>query len=93
MKPVEKAIMALLLVLSRPTNIRGEALSIYEIQYTTADDGTSPQHGKIVDCLGGIVVHKSSGSRTKLTLYDPANPDCWGGIMAKDTYGVGPLPA
>jgi len=89
MKSVEKAIMALLLVLSRPTNIRGEALSIYEIQYTTAADGTSPQHGNIVDCLGGIVVHKSSGSRTKLTLYDPANPDCWGGIMAKDTYGVG----
>ena len=69
--------------------VEAEPLSIYEIQYTTDIDGTSPQNGNIVDCLGGIVVHKSSGSRTKLTLYDPNYPDGWGGIMAKDLDGVG----
>jgi len=67
----------------------GSQLSIYEIQYTTDSNGASEQAGNIIDCRGGIVVHKWAGSRTRLTLYDPAYPDGWGGIMVKDRYGVG----
>ena len=68
---------------------RADELSIYEIQYTADPNGASGRHGNIVDCLGGIVIDKSFGSRTKLTLYDPNSSDGWGGIMAKDRYGVG----
>ncbi len=73
--------------------IEAEPLSIYEIQYSTDASGASPENGNIVDCIGGIVVHKSSGSRTKLTLYDPNYPDGWGGVMAKDLDGVGAFAA
>jgi len=89
MKLVEKVIMALLVVLSRPTNIQGKALSIYEIQYTTAADGTSPQHGNIVDCLGGIVTHIPPSGRPRLILQDPDHPDGWGGIQVKDLFSTG----
>ena len=89
MKPVEKAIMALLLVLSRPANIQGETLSIYEIQYTTAADGTSPQDGNIVDCLGGIVICKPPTGRPRLIIQDPDYPFGWGAIQVKDLYGIG----
>jgi len=65
-------------------------LSIYEIQYTTDVNGTSPQNGNIVDCLGGIVIHKTPAPlRPKLTLYDPNYPCGWGGIMVKDIYSTG----
>ena len=68
---------------------QADELSIYEIQYTTDPNGASGQHGNIVDCLGGIVIDKTTGSRTKLTLYDPNYADGWGGIMAKDRNGAG----
>jgi len=64
-------------------------LSIYQIQYTTDPAGSSSYHGSIVDCRGGIVLYKSSGSRTRLVLYDPDYPDGWSGIMAKDLDGAG----
>jgi len=76
-------------VFALASSVQADALSIYEIQYTTDANGLSPQNGNVVDCLGGIVVHKSSSSRTKLTLYDPNYSDGWGGIMTKDRYGVG----
>lgn len=78
MKPVAKAIMALLLALSRPANIQGEALSIYEIQYTTAADGASPQNGNIIDCVGGIVTCKPPTGRPRLIIQDPDCPAGWG---------------
>jgi len=68
---------------------QADELSIYDIQYTADPNGASGQHGNIVDCLGGIVIDKSTGSRTKLTLYDPNYADGWGSIMAKDRYGTG----
>jgi len=69
---------------------QSQALSIYEIQYTADVNGTSPQNGNIVDCLGGIVIHKTAPPlRPKLTLYDPNYPDGWGGIMVKDIYSTG----
>lgn len=69
--------------------VKAQELSIYEIQYTTDPNGLSPQHGNVVDCLGGIVVHKFVGSRSRLILYDPNHPDGWGGIQAKDLDGTG----
>jgi hypothetical protein len=69
--------------------VKAEELSIYEIQYTTDPNGLSPQHGNVVDCLGGMVIHKFVGSRSRLILYDPNHPDGWGGIQAKDLDGTG----
>ncbi len=89
MKRTKLMIMIIVTILGSVGLVQASALSIYEIQYTTDANGTSGQHGNLVDCVGGIVIHKSSSARTKLTLYDPANPDGWGGIMAKDRYGVG----
>ena len=89
---IKKEMLMLLIVaavIGLAERIEAEPLSIYEIQYSTDASGASPEHGNIVDCNGGIVVHKSSGSRTKLTLYDPNYPDGWGGVMAKDLDGVG----
>jgi hypothetical protein len=63
---------------------QAEALSIYNIQYTTDPAGDSPYAGMVVDCSGGIVIHKFPGSNPKLTIYDPANSGGWGGITIKD---------
>ena len=77
-------------ILGLAGSVRSQALSIYQIQYSTDVDGTSPENGNIVDCLGGIVIHKSPATlRPRLTLYDPNYPDGWGGIIAKDTYSTG----
>jgi len=70
--------------------VESQELSIYEIQYTNDVNGTSPQNGNIVDCNGGIVIHKTVPPiRPRLTLYDPNYPDGWGGIVAKDMYSTG----
>jgi len=61
--------------------------SIYDIQYTTDVSGDSSYTDQVVDCTGGIVVNKWVGGSTKLTLYDPANPTGWGGIIAKAFAG------
>ncbi len=64
-------------------------LSIYDIQYTTDPAGNSPQMNNLVDCSGGIVIHKFPGYRTRLFLYDPAASNGWGAITAKDLTGSG----
>ncbi|MHC4440507.1 MAG: hypothetical protein ACYS3S_24425, partial [Planctomycetota bacterium] len=64
-------------------------LSIYEIQYTTDANGTSPQHGNIVDCPGGIVTHKPPTGRPRLIIQDPNYPDGWGAIQVKDLFSTG----
>ncbi|MHC4648279.1 MAG: hypothetical protein ACYTBJ_22695 [Planctomycetota bacterium] len=70
--------------------VEAQALSICEVQYTSDVNGASPRHGSIVDCLGGIVIHKSRPPiRPRLTLYDPNSPHGWGGIIAKDLYSTG----
>jgi len=62
----------------------GQALSIYELQYTVDPSGASPHDGQVVDCAGGVCVAKFAGSRPRLILQDPAYPDGWGGIQVKD---------
>jgi len=83
-------IMITVTILGLAGSVQSQALSIYEIQYTTDVNGTSPQNGNIVDCLGGIVIHKTPAPlRPKLTLYDSNYPCGWGGIMVKDIYSTG----
>jgi len=66
-------------------------LSIYEIQYTTTADGTSSWNMQKVNCAGGIVIHKWSGGRQRVVLYDPNNAAGWGGIVAKADVGTYPF--
>lgn len=66
-----------------------EPYSIHDIQYvdlSEVPDGTSPKHGEVVDCRGGIVTHKDMGSRPRLLLQDPDYPDGWGAIQVKDWF-------
>jgi len=63
----------------------GVDYSIYDLQYQSdPEDLNSPHVGEDVNCIGGIVIHKFPGSKPKVTLYDPAYPDRWGGIAVKD---------
>jgi len=62
-------------------------LSIRDLQFSTNPDGASGFAGQVVDTTGGIVIHKFEGGRPRLTLYDPASPDGWGGIFVKDLSG------
>lgn len=68
-------------------NAHAAVLSIYDIQYTEDVSGSSDYDLQTVDCGGGIVINKWVGGSTKLTIYDPANPDGWGGIIAKSFGG------
>jgi len=67
-------------------------LSIYTIQYTDNPDGSSYYDQQVLNCKGGIVIHKYLGSRHKLLLYDPNNWDAWGGIGVKGDYDTNPTP-
>ncbi|MBN1974217.1 MAG: hypothetical protein JW787_11295 [Sedimentisphaerales bacterium] len=60
-----------------------EMLSIYKIQFTDEADGASPENGKIVDCLGGTVIHKISGSRPRLVIQDVNENRGWNAIQVK----------
>ena len=64
-------------------------LSIYEIQYTTDANGTSPHDGIIVDCLGGIVTHIPPTGRPRLIIQDPNYPDGWSAVQVKDLFSTG----
>jgi hypothetical protein len=66
------------------TEALAQPLSIYELQHTTAPDGSSDYAGQIIDCAGGIVALKFDGYRPRIVLYDPAHPDGWGAIQVKD---------
>ena len=70
-------------------NALAQPLSIYEIQYTTDPNGTSPLHGDIIDCIGGIVTHIPPTGRPRLVIQDPNYPDGWGAIQFKDLYSTG----
>lgn len=82
-------VITLLLIIVTTNQINADILSIYDIQYTTDFAGDSPYAGASVDCSGGIVIHKFPGYKPKLTLYDPANSDSWGGIVVKDFTNTG----
>src|SRR4030042_1599680 len=63
----------------------GDDYSIYDLQYQSdPEELNSPHVGEDVNCIGGIVIHKFPGSKPKVTLYDPAYPDGWAGIVIKD---------
>ena len=81
--------IAAMVLIGMANSLPAEDLSIYDIQYTTNADGTSLHVDEVVDCLGGIVIHKYAGYSPKLTLYDPAHPDGWGGLAVKDFTGTG----
>jgi len=66
-----------------------ETLTIYDIQHPTdtqlADAsyiGDSQYDGQMVNCAGGTVIHKFRGG--KITLFDPAQSQGWGGLVVKD---------
>ena len=63
------------------------AVSIYDVQYTADPSGDSSYVGSTIDCAGGIVIDKWVGGSTKLTIYDPANPNGWGGVISKTRGG------
>ncbi len=65
-------------------SVRADPLTIYEIQYTTYEDGGSEYDGLVVDCAGGIVTAKYVGTRPRVILQDPDFPDGWGAIQVKD---------
>jgi len=77
--------------------VRGDALTIFEIQYTTNPDGKSPKHGEVLDCVGGIVTGKLMKNKPRLVLQDPVIRDvnaqgddvCWGAIQVKDWFYEG----
>ena len=81
--------MVVVSILRPGVYVRAEALSIYEIQYTTDADGASPQDGRIVDCLGGIVTHKPPRIRPRLIIQHPDYPLGWGAIQVKDLFSTG----
>jgi len=81
------AITVTILGLAGP--MQAAALWIHEIQYTTDPNGTSPLHGHIIDCTGGIVTHIPPTGRPRLIIQDPNYPDGWGAIQAKDLFSTG----
>lgn len=66
-----------------PYVVKGSPRTIREIQYTASPDGTSPYHGKVIDCAGGVVIAKTAGGKPRLVLEDPNALDGWGGIQVK----------
>ncbi len=75
----------LLVLMAFTRSMNADILSIYDIQYTEDPSGASPLVDQTVDCAGGVVLHKFLGGKTKLAIYDPANPNGWGGIFAVTT--------
>ncbi|MBN1456434.1 MAG: hypothetical protein JW912_01110 [Sedimentisphaerales bacterium] len=77
--------------------VLGDALTIFDIQYSTDPDGSSPKNGEVIDCVGGVVVHKRIESKPRLILYDPIIRDvnvqgdagCWSAIQVKDWFYYG----
>jgi len=63
-------------------------LSIRQIQETADPAGNSPYNSSSVDCAGGIVIGKLASGQPRIQLYDPADPNGWGGIQVKD-WSVG----
>jgi hypothetical protein len=72
---------------------KADALTIFEIQYTTNPDGGSPRNGEVIDCIGGVVTCKLTESLPRLVLQDPIIRDpnaqgeagCWGAIQVKNS--------
>lgn len=89
MKRTMLTTMTVIIFLSTIGSVHAAELSIYDIQYTADPNGESPKNGNIVDCSGGIVIHKSPSGRPRLIVQDPAYPDGWAAIQVKDLFGTG----
>ncbi|MHC4556768.1 MAG: hypothetical protein ACYTFW_05345 [Planctomycetota bacterium] len=87
-KGITVAVVVVFLFLTLTTQLFAQDpnLSIYEIQYTENEDGSSYYNEQIVGCNGGIVIHKWNRGRERLILYDPNYPDGWGGILVKGPF-------
>ncbi|MBN1766049.1 MAG: PEP-CTERM sorting domain-containing protein [Sedimentisphaerales bacterium] len=83
-KSVYYLILILALFVFNPDRIQAQPYSIYDIQYTANGDGASDYADVVLDCTGGVVIHKYDGFNKKLTLYNPAYSDGWGGLVVKD---------
>lgn len=71
--------------------VLSHALTIDEIQFSTAGNGwRSPYDGEIVSIVGGIVTHKIG---FRITLQDPAAGDMWAGIELRAFENEAPLGA
>jgi len=89
-KAVAGAVMIAFLAALAPDGA-GQPLTIYEIQFTEDEDGSSDYDGQLVDCAGGICFAKWAGfGLPRMMLQDPDYPDGWGGIQVKD-WTVGDL--
>jgi len=85
MGKVMTAVVVIFMLLGMTAQLFAEDpnLSIYEIQYTENEDGSSYCNQQDVNCTGGIVIHKYSKGMQRVFLYDPNHPDCWGGIQVR----------
>ncbi|MBA7582975.1 hypothetical protein ES708_24913 [subsurface metagenome] len=88
MKKTTTTVFAILILFTMMNTLfaQNPNLSIYELQYTENSDGSSYYDEQIVDCNGGIVIHKWSRGRERLVLYDPNYPDGWGGVLVKGPF-------
>lgn len=89
---MKKAALMSIIVLAvlrfvKPVFAEDPNLSIYDIQFTVDVSGDSNYVGEVVNCLGGVVIHKYAGFNEKLFLYDGTYCDGWGGIVVKDFTG------
>ncbi len=68
---------------------RGTALSIYDVQISTAqDDWRSPYEGEIVSLTGCVVTHIAG---FRVVLQDPEGGDAWAGIEIRAFENEAPL--
>ena len=79
----KKMLLALGIVSLAVVAAQAVPLSICDVQYTTDPSGNSPYMDQVVSCTGGIVINKWLGYKAKLTIFDPANPNAWGGVIVK----------
>jgi len=84
MKSKMSRVMIIVLTLGFAGHVSAKPLSIYDIQYTVEADGISPENGNIIDCFGGIVTHKWSGSRPRLVIQDTHAQE-WSAIQVKSS--------
>lgn len=80
-------VMIVVAMLGLVESVQARILSIYQIQYTSNVNGISPEHGNIINCLGGIVTQKPGGGRPRLVIQDSNYPEGWGAVQVKDFLG------
>ncbi|MBP6875490.1 MAG: hypothetical protein KBD56_05425 [Candidatus Eisenbacteria bacterium] len=70
---------------------RGQALTIREVQFSTAEAGwNSPHDGEVIALTGGVVTHIAG---FRITLQDPSLGNEWAGIELRAYENEAPLQA